>query len=584
MAKKDVQYFEVDKFRSLAQMMEQAEQKAPDSVAYRYRENGEVKDVTFSAFNARVRSLGAFLHSLGLDGEHIACVGPSSIHWLTVYFTVLRSAGVFVPIDKDLPLKDMVNVIAESDATVLFCAGKYEDLLKNDLPDAVRCVICFDRQEDEGNHLSFSEALRKGEAMDSAGFLNHEENINGLKMIVFTSGTTGMAKGVMLSEKNLVSSVYYGLQTSRVYDVGLSILPYHHTYEAVSDILISYHNHSTLCINENMMTVLKNLQAYKPSYVYVVPAVAEMFYTRLMRSFAKDGKDKDLLKLIAKSNAARKVGIDIRPEVFQQVREIFGGNLKKIVCGGAAVRPTVAKFFDDIGIDFVNGYGITECSPLVTVNNDNDIDVRTAGIKLPCIDLDISLPNDEGVGEICVRGPIVMMGYYKHPEMTAEVIRNGWFLTGDYGYITEDGHLIVCGRKKNVIVLSNGKNIYPEEIEGYIQNIDYVNEVVVSSDFDETGNEASLAAEVFLSEVKTAPEVLKSIKKVCKDLPIYKQISRVIIRDSEFEKTTTNKIKRFGFGKKKAGTPDGEPAAEPVAESAAESAAQPAPADEGAEK
>lgn len=549
MSKNTVQYYEVEKISSIRDMIAQAEQQAGDTAAYRYKaEDGEtVLDVTYSRFISLLNALGAFLNSLGVDGEHIACLAPNSFNWILTYFTVLRSRGVFVPVDKELPLKDIQNVLSESDSSVLFCTQKYEDMLRRDgnEPENLKYVINFERTEDDGKYLSFSKALKIGEGLDPAAFLDFPVDISKLKMIVFTSGTTGVAKGVMLSEKNLISSVYYGMQVSTVYDTGLSVLPYHHTYESVSDILVSFHHHSTLCINESIMTILKNLQLYKPSYVYVVPAMAEMFYTRIIRSLQKDGKDKDFFSLVTKSNAVRKLGIDIRPEVFAQIREIFGGRLKKIVCGGAAIRPTVAKFFDDIGIDFICGYGITECSPLVSANNDFCNDIRTAGIRLPCADLRISLPNEEGIGEICVRGAIVMMGYYKRPDLTAEAFRNGWFYTGDYGFINDDGFLIICGRKKNVIVLNNGKNVYPEEIEGYIQDIDYVNEVVVSSDLDESGNENSLTAEVFLNEVKTASEVLKSIKKVCKELPIYKQISRVVIRDTEFEKTTTNKIKRF---------------------------------------
>ncbi len=553
MSKVTVPYYQVDKIHSVAEMMEQALEKAGDSVAYRFKgSDGGIVDVTYREFLTSVCALGAFLSSLGVDGDHIACIGQNSYNWILTYLTVLRSAGVFVPVDKELPLKDIVNVITESDSTVLFCTEKYEKMLveANALPETIKYVITFEREDDDGKFLSFEKALAKGAEMSPEAYLNREKSVDELRMIVFTSGTTGVAKGVMLSEKNLVSSVYYGLKVSTVYSVGLSVLPYHHTYEAVSDILVSFHKHSTLCINESMTSILKNLQLYKPDYIYIVPAMAEMFYTRIMRSLAKDGQDKDLMKLISKSNAARKVGIDIRPEVFKQIRAIFGGNLKKIVCGGAAIRPKVSKFFDDIGIDFITGYGITECSPLVAVNNDLVNDIRTAGVKLPCIDLSISLPNEEGIGEICVKGKIVMMGYYKRPDLTVEAMHDGWFFTGDYGLINDDGYLIICGRKKNVIVLSNGKNIYPEEIEGYIQDIDYVNEVIVSSDQDESGNENSLTAEVFLNEVKTASEVLKSIKKVCRDLPIYKQITKVTIRDEEFEKTTTNKIKRF-IGKKK---------------------------------
>lgn len=552
MAKNQVQYLNIQKIHSVREMMEQAQEQASDMIAYRYKNGNEITDITYSQFNSMVSNLGAFLNSVGADKTHIACIGPNSFDWLLTYFTVLRSAGVFVPVDKELPIDNILNILNESDAEVLFCTDKYEQMLREKgVPERIRYIINFERTEDDGIFLSFSNCISNGANLSPDGFLNYEKSTKELKMIVFTSGTTGVAKGVMLSEKNIISDVYYGMQVAKIYGSCLSILPYHHTYEAVADILTAYHNRTTLCINDSMLNTVKNLQVYKPEYMFIVPAVAEMFYSRIMRSLRKDGKDKDFEKLVVKSNAARKFGIDIRPEVFAQMREIFGGNLKKIVCGGAAIRPTVAKFYDDIGIDFINGYGITECSPLVSVNSDSDIDIRTAGIKLPCIDIQISFPNEEGIGEICVKGPTVMMGYYKRPDLTAEAMHDGWFYTGDYGFTNDDNHLIICGRKKNVIVLSNGKNIYPEEIEGYIQDIDYVSEVVVSSDCDECGNENSLTAEVFLSEIKTSSEVMKNIKRVCKDLPVYKQISKVVIRDKEFDKTTTNKIKRFPGSKRR---------------------------------
>ena len=374
-----------------------------------------------------------------------------------------------------------------------------------------------------------------------------------LKMIVYTSGTTGIAKGVMLSEHNLISIVYYGLQVSTVYDVGLSVLPYHHTYEAVAGLLVSLHHHSTICINENLKTVMKNLATYKPDYIYLVPAFAEEFYRRIWQNAKKTGKEAGLKALIKTSNGLRKVGIDARAKMFSMIHEAFGGNLKKIVCGGAPIRPEIGDFFDAIGIALINGYGITECSPLVSVNPDSYNDCRTAGIPLPCCSVRIDDPSPEGIGEICVKGDIVMLGYYNEPEKTAEVLSDdGWFRTGDYGKLNEKGQLLITGRKKNIIVLSNGKNVYPEEIENYIMNIPYVKEVVVYALKNEYGDETKLCAEVFLNAEKleemhiTDPveSLKKDIAKVCEHLPMYKKVAQIVIRTKEFDKNSSNKIKR----------------------------------------
>lgn len=554
MKERNYPLYEVQPFASIREMIELAVRDAGDKVAYKYKENGEAKDITFSQFADLVAALGSYLYSRELSDKHIACIGANSFNWILAYITALRSSGVFLPVDKDLPENDIINVICNGEASVVFCDAKYEKILAEHLDELknVKEIICFGREENEDRFVSFSYALEQGEKLDKSGFLSQESDPDELKLLVYTSGTTGASKGVMLSEHNLVSSVYYGLMVSTIYDTGLSLLPYHHTYEAVSDILVSFHHHSTLCINESLTAMLKNLVIYKPSYIYVVPAIAETIYKRIMRNIRKQGMEEQFNQLIEKSNSLRAQGIDKRREYFGFIHETFGGKLKKMVCGGAPIRPEIAKFFDDIGLDLINGYGITECSPLVCANHDMYNDFRTVGIKLPCIEWRIDQPNEEGIGEICVKGDIVMMGYYKQPELTAEVLKDGWFYTGDYGYINELNQLTISGRKKNVIVLNNGKNVYPEEIEGYIQDIDYVNEVVVSGEKDEDGNESSLTAEVFLDEEskKTPAEVLKSIKNACVELPIYKQISKVVIRDKEFPKTSSNKIKRFIEDKK----------------------------------
>ena len=241
----------------------------------------------------------------------------------------------------------------------------------------------------------------------------------------------------------------------------------------------------------------------------------------------------------------RKIGIDLRPVLFKTLRSVFGGDLVKIICGGAPIRPEIGMFFDDIGINLIGGYGITECSPLVSVNDEKSLTYDTVGYALPCTQVKIDSPNEEGIGEILVKGDTVMLGYYKQPEKTAEVLtEDGWFSTGDYGYINRKDRLVITGRKKNIIVLSNGKNIYPEEIEGYIQDIPYVEEVIVKGHKNENGEETGLDAELYLSEAHDEAEVLKDIQKKLSVLPMYKNVSRVEIRTEPFPKTSTNKIKR----------------------------------------
>lgn len=541
-------YYDVPMVSNMEEMIALALKECPDKIVYKYKVKDEIRSMTYEAFVNRVYALGAYLTAAGEKAGHIACLGANSVNWITAYFTALRSSGVYIPLDKELPEKDLIHLLNDSKATVLFYDKRYEKMLKENLDSlgGIKLFIGFDRTENEGNFISFTKALDEGATLDKSEYLACKSDPNAMKMLVYTSGTTGMSKGVMLSEKNLMSCVCYGLQVSTVFDVGLSVLPYSHTYESVADLLVSFHHHSTLCINESLKAVLKNLQTYQPEYIYIVPAIAELFVTRITREIENQGKAAMFAKLIKMSNFLRKIGIDKRRTLFGMIHKNFGGKLRKIVCGGAAIRPEVGEFFDNIGISLINGYGITECSPLVCANHDAANDYHTAGIKLRCIDWRIDDPDEDGIGEICIKGDTVMLGYYNRPDLTAEVIQDGWFYTGDYGYINSKEQLVICGRKKNVIVLDNGKNIYPEEIEGYIQGIDYVTEVVVTGENNEaSGNAKSLVAEVFLSENKTPAEVLKSIKNACKELPIYKQISNVVIRDKEFEKTTSNKIKRF---------------------------------------
>lgn len=541
-------FYKVKKFDSIRQMLDMAKAEAGQSLAFRYKKNDEVIDVTYNEFYEDTENLGAALTDLGFGKSHIACIGENSYSWVTVYLTVLKSAGVFVPIDKELPQGDILNIINSSDSEVVFYAKRYEELFTAAAADGrlpnVRLFIGLDKTEDDGSSLSFKKLLEKGKKLDRSAYDALKSDPNEMKMIVYTSGTTGTAKGVMLSEHNLVSSVYYGMQVSRVYDSCLSVLPYHHTYESVCGILVSLHHHATICINDNMSAVLRNLQFYKPSYIYLVPAFVEVFYSSIMKNLDKENKRGIFFKMIKISNALRKVGIDLRKKLFAKVHAAFGGRLIKVVCGGAPLRPEIGQFFDDIGISLINGYGITECSPLVCANNDYFNDWTTTGIRLPCVEWRIDEPNEEGIGEICVKGDIVMLGYYKQPEKTAEVLIDGWFYTGDYGYINKYEQLVITGRKKNIIVLRNGKNIYPEEIESYIQGIEYVVEVIVKSERNEHGEESALIAEVFLNEEKTEKEVLADIRKTCAELPSYKQIASVIIRKEPFVKTTSNKIRR----------------------------------------
>lgn len=534
--------------RSIREMMQLAVADHPEKIAYQFKKEETLVSVTVRAFYESLEALGAALTALGFGKSHVACVGENSYPWIQTFVTVLMSAGVFVPLDKELPADQMLFLLRESDSEVVFCSEKYESLFaerRAEIPN-VQKFVCFERAADEGDFLSFEGLIARGAALDKTAYDSLHSDENELKYLVYTSGTTGVAKGVMLSEHNIVSGIHYGLKVSHIYERGLAVLPFNHTYEAVCELLVSIQAGATVCINDSLRHVLKNIQFYQPSHIYLVPAFSDLFYDKIHASIRKQGKEKKFRFAVRLSNFLRKFGIDLRRKLFKEIHAQFGGKLRRIVCGGAPIRPEVGRFFDDIGIALTGGYGITECSPLVSVNDDDSTNnFSSAGHRLACLEWRIDDPSPEGVGEICVRGDVVMLGYYKRPDLTAEAIRDGWFYTGDYGRLTEKDEIVITGRKKNIILMSNGKNIYPEELELKISELPYVTEVVVSGIKNEFGEDTGLAAELYLSD-ETIPheDIPGDINRALSDLPLYKRISKIICRKEPFPKTTTNKIKR----------------------------------------
>ena len=558
MAKKKMKLKKVTQVASIKEMLNLAVKESGDKLAFKYKgKDDRIVQVTYKQFAEDTEELGTALASIGMHDKHIAMIGENSYKWLTVYLTVLKSTGVFVPVDKELTCKEIINVLKHSDSEVLFYAERYEKWIteiKEAVPN-IKYFIGLDKKADEGNQLSyelFKEKGRRELKKGNTAYTDLQDDENKLKLLVYTSGTTGTPKGVMLTEHNLISVVNYGLQVADIKTRCLSVLPYHHTYEAVAGILVAIHKRACICINDSLKNVLKNLQLYKPDYIYLVPAFTEIFYKKIWSNAEETGKAKLLKIMIPVSNGLRKIGIDLRGVLFKSIHQAFGGNLREIVCGGAPIRPEIGKFFNDIGITLLNGYGISECSPLVSVNRLKFNDSSTVGVVLPCCEIKFENVTPDGDGEICVKGDIVMQGYYKEPEKTARVLKDGWFNTEDYGRFNKKGQLLINGRKKNMIVLDNGKNVYPEEIENYILGIPYVQEVVVKGKKNEIGQETALIAEVFPNKekveelkIENLEERLKTdVSQACKELPIYKRISNVEIRNEEFAKTTTNKIKR----------------------------------------
>lgn len=564
---KNYPLYEVSPLTDFKDMLRQAVENDGEKIAIKYFRDyasKDVRSVTYNEFKNESEQLGTGLASLGITADHVAMISENRYEWILTYVTILNTEGVYVPVDKELPFNEIINILAHSDTKVVFFSKAYEAKFRENASKLpwIKYFVGIDLAPEDSDErfISMGALMMKGAELLENGdttYLSLEPKDDELKMLVYTSGTTGTSKGVMLSLHNLVSSVYYGLQVSTVYDTCLSVLPYHHTYEAVCGLLVSLHHHSTICINDSLRHVADNLKLFKPDYIMLVPLFVENLYKKIQNTLEATGKAKLINTLIATSNGMRKMGIDMRKKLFKAIHDVFGGNLVKIVCGGAPIRPELAGFFDAIGINLINGYGITECSPLVSANRDFYSDYRSVGVHLPCVEVKIDEPNENGEGEIMVKGDIVMMGYYKKPEITAEVLsEDGWFRTGDYGRFNAEGQLFITGRKKNLIVLKNGKNVYPEEIEEYISSIPYVEEVVVYAVKNESGEETALCAEIYpndeLLSGKTLAErrtiIKAAVEELNKTLPAYKKVLKIRLRSTEFEKTTSKKIRRVGLG------------------------------------
>ena len=551
--------YEIEWFKDFKDMIKQRVAAHPDKDVFRFTVNKEDRHVTYKEHFDNMNALGTAIANDGFHGIKIAMVGENCYEWALTQITVLASDNVFVPVDKELPMTDLLNVIDHSDSELVFCTGAFAKAIYLNLdkiPKVKKVVVYRPKEELPEGFVKADTYMAKGKALleqGSTAYTSQEPEDMGLGEIVYTSGTTGAPKGVMLSRHNLVSSVYYGMQTMTVFDVGLSVLPYNHTYESTCDLLVSQHKGATLCINENLKTVADNLKKYQPEYVMLVPLFVETFYKKIWKNLEKQGKADLVRRMMKLSNGLRKIGIDLRAKIFKQLRDVFGGKMIMIVCGGAPIRPEIAAFFDAIGICLNNGYGITECAPLLSCNRQFYNNFRSVGVPLSCVQVRIEDPNEEGEGEIVVKGDIVMMGYYKNEAATKEVMtEDGWFSTGDYGKMVGD-QLFITGRKKNLIVLKNGKNVYPEEIEDYISGVEGVEELIVYSNIDENGDEVNLCAEIYpaadFAKDKTEEELKTYFKNQCKEvlssLPSYKQIATIVIRKEEFPHTTSRKIKRM---------------------------------------
>lgn len=491
----------------------------PNEIAFKYKKKTEIIEITAKQFKSEIECLGTYLYSRGIKDSKVALVGENSYTWILSYFSVVNGGNIIVPIDKELSNEDIADLLKQSGAVALIYADTYSDIAEKH-----KHLQLFNMQE-------FDTYISEGKKLIDDGnndFVDYEIGNKKLCSIIYTSGTTGKPKGVMLCHKNFVADIISSCENVYISGSSMLTLPLHHTFAFSTSILAMLLKGVTISINSSLRTFKQDLKDFKPQNMFLVPLYVETMYKNIWTTADEQGKTKLLKTMLKISNALRKVGIDIRRKVFKSVLDAFGGKLDLIVSGGAPINEKYIKCFDDLGIKVLNGYGITECSPVVAVNRNENPVKDSVGLLLSCNQA------KEKDGEILVKGDNVMLGYYEDAEATKDAFDDEWFKTGDLGYI-KDNHLFITGRKKNLIIRSNGKNVSPEELEEKIQLIENVIEVLVYAEND------TITAEIY---AENTDNIQNSINQLNKSLPLYKQISNVKFRDAEFVKTTTKKIKR----------------------------------------
>lgn len=523
--------------------------------------------VSFRQLRADVDAFGTALLDLGLGGGRVAVVGEHQYAWAVSYLAAASGIGVVVPIDRELPEEEILRCITRAEVEAVVCAESKRPVMRSLAPRApsLRHVIDMGLERDAEGLRSFQELLARGRALVAAGrrdYLERPIDPDAMSVLLFTSGTTSEAKAVPLTHRNICSDL---MATGAMIAIGpgdvfLSILPIHHTYECMCGFFGPLYRGGTIAFCDGLRHIPRNLKESRCTVLIAVPLVLETMFKRIWSEAAKTGRAGLLRRMVMVSNALRRVGIDLRRTLFRSVHAGLGPHLRLLVSGAAALSPPVAKAFRDFGIDVLQGYGLTECSPILTVNRERDFKDNAAGLPLPGLDLRIREPNAEGIGEIVVKGPMVMSGYYRQPEETAKAFTaDGYFRTGDLGYLDPDGFLHITGRAKNVIVSKNGRNVYPEEIEALIARSPYVLECMVYGRTAEGGDDVEIsvsvvpAAEAIAAmhppDGLSAEEVRQRLDAVVRDvnsrLPAFKRIHHVTVRETEFAKTTTRKIKRY---------------------------------------
>lgn len=561
----DYPLYSVERFNSFQEMLIQSYRKYQNKIALEDLNPTPINRVTFKELYEYVIRFGKALKKLGLkERTHIALIGENRVQWGISYLAITTFNYVVVPIDKNLKENEILTILHQSDSKgVIFSENYREIFLEQKKIRGLDYYIDMDLETETEGIYSMIEIINEqkfDENKDKFPPINPKE----LASLIFTSGTMGSAKGVMLSQYNICSNIVDMRSMVELYpeDRFLSVLPIHHTYECTCGFLCPVSAGCSVHYARSLKTVVEDIQKVKATILLGVPLLYEKVYKRISKAI-EESKIKSILvpSLKAAVSLVENIGINgLRKKIFKEIHKKFGGSIRIFIVGGAAPNPEVAKGLRSFGFNFIQGYGLTETSPILALNRLRKFKDNAAGIPLPSVQIKIENPDEEGRGEVIAKGPNVMLGYYKNPKATEEVLKDGWFYTGDYGYFDSDGFLHITGRKKNVIVTKTGKNIFPEEIEDYLKQSPFILECVVYAAKDENGDETIGAilvpnAEEFIEYSQKAgeevtkeliEEILKQeVREINKKLPVYKQVRVLKIQEQEFEKTTTQKIKRY---------------------------------------
>ena len=558
--------YKAEKYTDIKDMLNKSGEKYGDRPAYLFRTDkpGKLREITHREFREQITQLGTKLIDMGLKDKRIAVIGENCYEWAVSYLAVVTGTGIVVPLDKALPENEIESLILRSEVEAIFYTNKYTEIMnkiKEKHNTKIQYFISMNSEKNENDIYSFKQLIKEGKQLVENGdrrFIDAKIDPDVMGIMLFTSGTTAMSKAVMLSHKNIVSNLFDITSVIKLVpeDRMLSFLPLHHTFESTVGFLYPISCGCAIVFCDGIRHIGDNIKEFDITAMISVPALFEGMYRKVKKGIEKKGKWEKVQKGVKISNFLRKFGIDLRQKLFKEVHEAVGTKLRLFVAGGAALDPEYEKGFQDLGFTIYQGYGLTETSPVVAAEDDKYQRLGSIGKAFPSMDVKIDNPNEEGIGELMAKGPTVMLGYYENEEATKETIEpDGWLHTGDLAKIDKDGYIFITGRKKFVIVLKNGKNIYPEELEALINKIEGIKESFVYGRPEEDGDYKICAKIVYDAEVmqeiynKQNEDEIKEIiwnevKKINKQMPAYKYIRDIIVTEKDLIKTTTQKIKR----------------------------------------